>query len=69
MIAVTHFGVSGGFVVRSFGNDVNQSRRGIASKQSALRSAQHFDALELAEFGQAHIIAVTVDAVDEYAHR
>ena len=53
----------------AFGDDVDQPRGRVAPEQGALRPAQHFDALDVAEFGQADPGAAAIDAVDEQADR
>ncbi len=54
---------------RLLGHDVDQARCGILAEQRALRPAQHFHALDIAEFGQAHAGAAAVHAVNEEADR
>ena len=53
----------------SSGDYRNQAGRGVAPEQRALRTAQHFDPLDLAELGQANRGARAIDAVDEQRDR
>ncbi len=51
------------------GDDRDQAGRGVPAEQRALRSAQHFDAVQSAKLGQAHARASAINAVDEHADR
>ena len=54
---------------RFFGDDVDQARRGIAAKQRTLRTAQHFDPVDLAKFVEADARTRPVDAIDKHGNR
>src|SRR5262249_48160506 len=56
-----------GIQARLFRDDVDQARRGIASIQRALRTAQHFDPFEIAKLGQRNAGARTSNTVDDDA--
>ncbi len=51
------------------GDDVDEAGRRVAAKQGALRPAQHFDALDLAQIGEGRAGARAIDAVDEHRDR
>ena len=51
------------------GDDRDQARRRIAPEQGALRSAQDFDPVDLAQFGEADADAAAIDAIDEHGDR
>ena len=50
-------------------HDRDDAGRGVTAEQGSLRAAQHFDAIERAELGQAYAGAGAVDTVDEHGDR
>src|SRR5439155_3998523 len=54
---------------RLLADDVDQAGRGVATEQSALRPAQHFDPVDLAKLVEAYARARAVNAVDEHGDR
>ena len=69
VIADVELAVGLGRKTRPGGDDVDQAGRGVAAEQCALRPAQHFDAVDRAELGQADAGARAIDAVDKHADR
>ena len=52
-------------VFRALGDDIDDTGRGIGTEQRALRAAQHFDALDLAEIAEADAVTGARHAVDD----
>src|SRR5215210_4756100 len=48
---------------------MDEARRSVAAEQGALRTAQHLDPLDLAQFVEADAAARAIDAVDEHGDR
>ena len=65
VIAIGRLGHAAKGELRPLGGDAEHAGRGVAPAQRALRPAQHFDALDLAQIVQAQAGARAVDAVDE----
>jgi len=69
VFADAHLGVGLELVGRLLGVDRHRAGRAVAAEQRALRTLQHFDALDVVERGQRRAGAGGVDAVDVHADR
>ena len=65
IVAVCRGAIGTKIETRLLRDDVEQAGTGIAPEQRALRAAQHFNTLHLAEFRKADAGATAIDTVDE----
>src|SRR3546814_5685247 len=69
MVADARLGFAGEIIRRPLGNDVDRTDDRVAAIERALRPAQHFDALDIAQRTEAARRTACINVIDEHADR